>query len=71
MLPSRNLSTDAVETSCSALRRLSLIILNILLKDYGKQNIFQDQTSFHHDKQHGFVKSVRKCYTYQNYTYHR
>ena len=33
-------------------------------------NILQDQTSFCHDKQHGFVRSEGKCSTYQNYTYH-
>ena len=30
-----------------------------------KNTIFQAQTSFHHEKQHGFVRFVGKCYTYQ------
>ena len=51
--------------------RKCLILLNILLKAYVKQNILQDQTSLHYIKQHGFIRSEAKCYTYQKYTYHR
>ena len=34
------------------------ILLSKPLEVYVKQNILQDQTSFHHDKQHGFIGSV-------------
>ena len=34
-----------------------------------KQNILQGQTSFCHDKQHGFIRSEGECCTYQNYIY--
>ena len=37
-----------------------------ILQSSWKQKSSIAQTSFHHDKQHGLIKSVGKGYTYQN-----